>query len=243
MMVTPMAIAATYQYKFEDNILDPNFSIKNPSVIPTEKLSAPFGTMSVSDEDGGIRVDFANLELVQGDLSTLNFQYLPALNGLHQTDGPGLLPPEGGAYFYTDSEQLPPYNNVIIGGWGGKYAPDDLVQVGTMEIPGLGNLPIVEPKESAMPSTYYFDFGPHYTIYDSYQSFTIHLRGLPSALTAAAFVPQYLTALDTSYGTLPHRSSAAILASAVPELGTSALMALGLAALAVGSRRKMGVKG
>jgi hypothetical protein len=224
------AHAATFDYTFQDNVTDPGFSINHIDTIATERLSAPFATLTVADEDGGIRLTYASQGILDGKVSGIAFKYLPAFQqGLTETWS-DVQPSNGGAYFFTDYDTAIPY--MFIGGYGIEYSSEDQI------LTPLGSLNIVTIKEGAVPASFVFSLDPS-TLSDA---FTMHMRGLPSDVTAASLAPQYVRAVDTSYGKMPDVGStfgqlpvvgrAVILASPVPESSTTAQMLLGM--LAVG---------
>lgn len=227
------ANAATFNYTFQDNVTDPGFSISHVDTIAVERLISPFATLTVSDEDGGVRFSYASQGFLDGKVSAIAFQYLPSFQqGLEQV-WPNAQPSSGGTYFFTDSETATPY--LFVGGYGVEYSSED--QILTPAFGGLGY--ILSIKDGAAPASFVFHLDTTTTRSDA---FTLHLRGLSSDVTAASLVPQYVSAINTSYGKMPDGGGifgqppvvgqAVILASAVPESSTMAQMLLGILSLA-----------
>lgn len=223
------ANAATYDYTFQNNVLDPNFSINHKDTIATEPLSSPFATMAVSDEDGGIRFSYASQGILDGKVAAISFNYLSTLQGIEQV-WPNNQPTKGGAYFYTDSDTPIPY--LFVSGWGVKYSSEDI------SLAPSGPFNIATINENASPASFVFYLD---TTTSRSDSFTLHLRGLSSGITAADLAPQYVEAVNTSYGRMANPGSAVILTSTVPEASTTAQLLLGLSTLAYAvTRRKRG---
>ena len=223
------AFAATYDYTFQSNVLDPNYSINHRDTIATEQLSSPFANMSVSDEDGGVRLSYSSLGVLDGKIYVLSFNYLPTLRSLAQV-WPNAQPADGGSYFYADSDTPIPY--LFVTGWGTRYSSEVVSTV------PFGPFSIATPDSNATPASFAVALDVSTSRSDN---FTLHLRGLPSDITAATLVPQYVEAVNTSFGKMAAAGQAVILSSAVPEMSTLAQLALGLSALAwVANRRKRG---
>jgi hypothetical protein len=228
------ANAATFNYTFQDNVTDPGFSINHIDTIATERLSSPFATLTVSDEEGGVRFTYASLGVLDGKVSGIAFKYQPAFQqGLEQV-WPNAQPSNGGAYFFTDSDTAIPY--LFVAGYGVEYSSEDQILAPLMG----GPLNIMTIKDGAVPASFVFNLDTTTTRSDS---FTLHLRGLSSDVTAASLAPQYVRAIGTSYGKMPDGGGmfgqlpvvgqAVILASPVPESSTTAQMLLGMLSAAV----------
>ncbi len=233
------ANAATYQYTFQDNVTDPGFSINHVDTIATERLSSPFASLTVSDEVDGVRFTYASEGILDGKVSAIAFKYLPAFQqGLEQV-WPNAQPSNGGAYFFTDSDTDIPY--LFVGGYGVEYSSEDQI------LPPLlgGQMNVVQIKEGAVPASFVFSLDTTTTRSDA---FTLHLRGLSSNVTAASLVPQYVRAINTSYGEMPDgggmfglplvTGQAVILASPVPEPAVAAQMLVGVLSLALVAARR-----
>lgn len=220
--------AETFQYTFQDNVTDPGFSINHVDTIATERLASPFATLTVSDEQGGVSFSYASLGILDGKVSGIAFQYLPALQQGLQQVGPNSQPSDGSAYFFTDSDTALPF--FFVTGYGVGYSSEDQILT-----PLTPDLSIVSIKDGAVPASFIFSLDTSSTRSDS---FTLHLRGLSADVTAASLVPQYVRAVNTSYGKMPDGVSmfgqppvvgqAVILASPVPESSTQAQLLLGL---------------
>lgn len=222
------ADAATYNYIFQDNVINPNFSVNHIDTIATEQLSSPFATLSVSDEAGGVGFTYTSHGILDGKVSGISFKYLPAFQqGLEQV-WPNAQPSGGGAYFFTDSDAAIPY--LFVAGYNVAYSSEDV-------IPWMGGTPlnIITVKDGAEPASFVFNLDTSTTRSDA---FTLHLRGLSNDVTASSLVPQYVRAIGTSYGKMPDGGGifgqplvvgqAVILASPVPEISTTAQMLLGI---------------
>ena len=221
------ANAATFDYAFQDNVLDPEFSINHKDTISTERLSSPFATLTVSDEDGGVRFTYSSLGILDGKVSGISFNYLPAFQqGLEQV-WPNAQPSRDGAYFFTDSDTAIPY--LFVSGYGVEYSSEDITLIGSSPFV------ISTVKEGAKPASFVFDLDRTTSRSDA---FTLHVRGLSSDVTAASLVPQYVRAVSTSFGKMPDGGGvfgqlpivgqAVILASPVPEPSTTTQLLLGL---------------
>lgn len=233
------ADAATFNYTFQDNVTDPGFSIDRIDTISTERLNSPFATLSISDEEGGVRFSYASQGILDGKVSGIAFKYLPAFQqGLEQV-WPDAQPSNGGPYFFTDSDAAIPY--LFISGYGVEYSSEDQIQT------SVGPLNFISIKDGATPASFVFNLDTTTTRSDA---FTLHLRGLPSDLTAASLAPQYVRAIGTSYGKMPDGGGmfgqlpvvgqAVILASPVPEPSVTTQMLLGILLVAVLSANRRG---
>jgi hypothetical protein len=103
------ASAATYEYAFQENVVEFPFSTTDNSQISTERLSAPYLNMTVKDTADGIDVSIRINESFLGWLDSIYFDYTPALSQgsvvRYRRNSASSTPPSQ-PYFYSTPDDI-----------------------------------------------------------------------------------------------------------------------------------------
>jgi hypothetical protein len=205
---TAPAVAATYDYVYQDNITQFPFVTKDLDGIESQPIGSPYARLSVVDVQGGVDIKIS-FDRSFGTVGSLHFDYFPALSAVtklitHYGPYPADPLPADQAYFYADDEDH-------ISSYGFAYSFPDWKVV-----------------------SYIVGLNAQYAFNDEV---FLHYRNLAAGTSAADFVPQYLRVHTSADWVKDGDGYAYLLASAVPESGTASLFLAGLGVLTVVSAR------